>query len=378
MKKIRARDISLRDLKACFSMHGFIAGPHHFVDLWARDSLFATFGSTAIRKFTWTKTTISTFLRFQRRDGLVPYRVMRSRSTIGKYLGKPTYRSKPIANYYSHQSGFIVPDGGLLVVIATALYIDRSRDKGFLKKNYSSLMRAMAWYEKRNKGGLIWEGFLCEWADAILKIGHTLYTNVLYAKALLDMSHMAKVLGHSQDYVTYKKRYIEVLKLLHKTLWNGSYFSDWYDYKRQDYFTSHANFLAIHFGLVGRESALKILAYAKKHTVSSFTVETNYPAYPFWRIPIIQFIAGVRDYHNRGCMWLQPGVFYALSLWKLGKHAEARTFFRNLADHIVKYNLAYEVYEKNGTPVRRLFYRSEGPFAWSAGIFLFAQNIIKS
>ena len=42
-------------------------------------------------------------------------------------------------------------------------------------------------------------------------------------------------------------------------LWNGAYFSDWYDYKRHDYFPSRENFLAIMFDLVDKEKANMIL-----------------------------------------------------------------------------------------------------------------------
>jgi glycogen debranching enzyme len=376
MNTVSATKLANDALRLCATDIGFVAGPHHFVDLWARDSLFATFGSTAIGKYAWTKKTIETFLRFQRKDGLIPYRVMRSRSTIRKYFGKPTYISKPVANFHSHQSGFIVPDGGLLTIIATALYSDASKDQVFLKKHYASLALAMAWYEKRNSGGLIKEGFLCEWADAVLKIGSTLYTNVLYVKALEDMSRIAKTLGFQKESVVYKKRYEDVLALVRKTLWNGTYFSDWFDYKRQDYFSSHANFLAIFFGLIDQKESLEILDYAKQHTVSTFTVETNHPRYPFWRIPLVQFLAGVRDYHNRGCMWLQPGIWYTMCLWKTGKKAEARTFLSRIAAQITKHEMVYEVYEKSGDPVKRRIYRSEGPFAWSAGLFLYACNKI--
>ncbi|MBI5619870.1 hypothetical protein HY950_02825, partial [Candidatus Gottesmanbacteria bacterium] len=60
-------------LKRCASPVGISAGAHHFVDLWARDSLFATFGAPV----DIAETTIETFLKYQRSDGLVPYRIFR-------------------------------------------------------------------------------------------------------------------------------------------------------------------------------------------------------------------------------------------------------------------------------------------------------------
>ena len=118
-----------------------------------------------------------------------------------------------------------------------------------------------------------------------------------------------------------------------------------------------------------------MLDFAKKHSFANFTIETNYPRYPFWRTGPFQFLVGMADYHNRGCLWLQPGITYAISLWKVGQKKEAKEFLERIAKHIVKYNGVYEVYEKDGTPVKRLFYQSEHPFAWSAGLFLYAFNM---
>src|SRR3989344_6785637 len=86
-----AESIARRDLLRCLTSEGIIAGTHHFVDLWARDGLFACLGALEVGEYTAVKTTIESFLAHQRRDGLIPYRVLRSRSTIGKYLGKPAY-----------------------------------------------------------------------------------------------------------------------------------------------------------------------------------------------------------------------------------------------------------------------------------------------
>ena len=124
-----------QDLKQCITSQGIIAGTHHFVDLWARDSLFATFGSDALP----AKTTIETFLRFQRDDGLIPYRVMRSKTTIAKYFGKPTLLDEPVAQYRSRQSGGLVLDGGLMTVIAAYEYARRSGRSKFLQIHQTQL-----------------------------------------------------------------------------------------------------------------------------------------------------------------------------------------------------------------------------------------------
>lgn len=183
----RAYGIAYNNLLACETSIGLAAGAHHFVDLWARDSLFATFGLVEKKDLPTAKTTIETFLNFQRKDGLIPYRILRSSTNIAKYFGKPSYLTSPKADFRSHQSGGLVLDGGLMTVIAAAEYVRRTGDKQFLRKNKPQLLRAMNWYRKQFEENLLSEWFLCEWADSVLKVGKTLYTNILYWRVLGDL-----------------------------------------------------------------------------------------------------------------------------------------------------------------------------------------------
>jgi hypothetical protein len=56
--------------------------------------------------------------------------------------------------------------------------------------------------------------------------------------------------------------------------------------------------------------------------------------------------------------------------------SEARMVLNDIAKKVIEYNGICEIYEKNGSPVQRRFYRSEGPFAWSAGLYLWANELI--
>ncbi len=344
-------------LNACASPDGFVAGAHHFVDLWARDSLFATLGANVVGMSRISEKTIETFLHFQRADGLVPFLIRRSKLTIGKYFGHPTYLTSPKAQFRSSQSGGIVPDGGLMTVIAAHALGDRK----FFQKHERQLQQAIAWYERRFGDSLISEWFQCEWADAIMKRGNTLYTNVLYWKALGDIGDTEK-----QNWIG---------SCIQRELWNGEYFSDWKSVFRHDYFTSYANMLAVVWGLATPAEAQSILSYAKCYCWNTFTLETNYPKYPAWRIPIQNYLVGMADYHNRGCLWLQPGILYAVALKKSGRAKEARRVLKKISEKIVEYNGVHEVYEKDGSPARRFFYRAEEPFAWSAALYIWAHSI---
>jgi glycogen debranching enzyme len=368
--------LAKRALIACNSPLGFIAGTHHFVDLWARDGLFATLGANKYGLSAASKKTIETFLSFQRADGLVPYLILRSRMTIGKYFNRHSFYQTPIARFRSNQSGGIVPDGGLLAVIAATDYVRTKSDRVFARKQYGSLVRAFAWYPRKFGNGLIREWFLCEWADAVLKVGCTLYTNMLYWKAAQEMMYLARLLKRSDDVIYYESIANRLYEVIQKKFWNGLFFADWIDYARHDYIATHANMMAIVWGLATKQQAHIILTYARTYCWNGWTLESNYPRYEWWRIPLLQRVAGMADYHNRGCMWLQPGIWYAMALHSVKQSALAKEVMDVIAKKIVDAGEVYEVFEKNGLPVARRLYRSEGPFAWTAGLFLKAAHTI--
>jgi uncharacterized protein (DUF608 family) len=157
------------------------------------------------------------------------------------------------------------------------------------------------------------------------------------------MVFLSKKIGETD--ISEKFSYIAetVFKTFHKEFWNGTYFVDWIDWKKQEYFASHPNFLALIYGLSTKDEASSILNFAKLHCLNTFTLHNVFPAYPFWRIPLIQTIGGIPQYHNRGILWLQPGITYALALHVVGKNAEAKNFMLQISDHIVKYQTVYEV-----------------------------------
>lgn len=378
MKYVKNRPYALaRDaLSACVTREGFAAGAHHFVDLWARDSLFATFGANAAGLAHVSKKTIETFLRFQRRDGLVPYLILRSRHTVGKYFNRHRYYRTPVPQFRSHMSFGIVPDGNAMVIIAAWEYAKQSGDVRFLNARYSRLADAFSWYERRSFGGLMREWFQCEWADALLKSGNTLYTNVLYFRAAADLALIAGKLGKQSDAARFSARAGEIKNLINAKLWTGEFFADWKDWKRQDYLAVHPNMLAIIFGLATKKQAASMLAAVKTHAWNGWTMENSVPNYPIWRVPLFHIAVGMRDYHN-GLIWLQPGLLYAIALSMYGKRKEAQSVLSGIARKIAESGGAHEVYERTGTPVRRWVYRSEHPFAWSAGLFLWASHILR-
>lgn len=375
-RKNTAYRIAVADLSSCITPLGFTAGAHHFVDLWARDSLFAALGANVAGMASESKKTIETFLRFQRPDGLVPYLVLRSKHSPGKYFNRHRYYKEPVAHFRSHMSLGVVPDGGVMTIIAARAYIELTRDKRFLMRHYEAFVRAFMWYGGRLRHGLIREWFQCEWADALLKSGNTMYTNVLYYKAAVDLSWLAKRAGKPADADFFAKRAEEIRELLNTHLWTGSYYADWKDWKRRDYLAVHPNMLAVIFGLADKKRTASILKAAKESAWNGWTMENSWPKYPVWRVPFFHSIIGMGDYHN-GLIWLQPGILYALALHTAGKKREAKSVLSGIEEKIISSGGVHEVYERTGEPVKRLVYRSEQPFAWSSGLFIWVSHILR-
>jgi len=267
----RATEIAFQTILDCHVEGlGLKAGGHHFVDIWARDELLALPGVVRSGQTEIGKEAILALLRYQRSDGLIPFRIQRSASSYSKYQGRPTYFETPKANFRSRMNWGVgcVLDGGLLATIASAELFRITRDEDFVQSVRQPLNRSLSWYTSHFGDRLITEWPYSEYADATAKFGRVLYTNVLYARALFDQSFLTKEVSllHHADLIREK---------INQTFWNGAFFSDWHDYKRQDYFATHANLLAVILDIADQQQAEKILSYAKEYCFADFTLETN-------------------------------------------------------------------------------------------------------
>jgi len=358
-------EIASNSLADCATEIGYTAGKHHFVDLWARDSLFACLGDLTSSA---TKNTIATFFRCQRKDGLIPYRIRRSSLSIKKYFGKPDFLKKPIADFRSFQSGGTVLDGGVMLLFLLGEYVKETGDTALSEKYYTQTELLISFYFNKFGTELLSEWSLCEWADAVMKMGKVLYTNVMYVLALRAFLQIQQRLGKVDELFETKHKVIE--ETFEKEFWNGSYYADWIDYKRQDYLASFPNLLAVYFDVASKEQSELIFSEVTNKCRKELGILSNYPRYPFWRIPLQNLLLGLADYHN-GIFWWQPWTFYVLAAYRLNKTTIYKTELTKIAATVSKYDLIYENYEKDWNFVNRRFYKAEGPFAWSSGLILY-------
>jgi hypothetical protein len=369
-------NIAQDSLNSCLTPLGYSAGNHHFVDIWARDAFFASLGDLTGNG---CLSTLKTFKSFQRNDGLIPYRVRRSSLNLMKYFGNPTMLKQPIADFRSFQSGRTVYDGGILYILIFSLRVLESGNSEEVLYFANSISKAFRYYKNRFGNGLIKEGFQSEWVDQVLKSGNVLYTNVIYLAALKNLIEVVKRFPDEFkeiDIEVLKTTYESLLDELNRKLWNGKYFSDFYNFKRQDYLASFPNLLAIIFGIARPNQTESILESVEKYNVKELGVTSNYPKYPWYLIPIQNYVLGLRDYHN-GLFWLQPWLAYIYVLKQIGKVESARKEMEKLSGIILRDKVVSENYDISWVPTSRRMYKSEAPFAWNSGMILWVLKMLK-
>lgn len=361
-------NLAASELRSCYTNKGIIGGTHHFTDYWARDGYFASLGSLTIGDNEIVETMLQTFYNYQRRDGLIPYRIMRGPVTPFKYMGKPAFYKSPRPDYKLRGVGSEIFDGTTLTLLLTAKL---GLNKWAKAKNYiTQIKKALLYLSSHEKNGLLLDGILTEWNDTALKCGNLLYSNVIYYHMYSLLSEWTKVFDatwHSE----LKLKKDSVYNAIHNKLWNNKYFADWYDYKRQDYFYSFGNCLAIVWNLANKKESELILKQCEKVKIR-FTLETNSPKYPWWRIDPLLRLIGMGDYQNKTLLWWQPITAYIAALKKAKKVKEANKAINLIIRKISSDRSIYECYERTGKPVKRLFYSSENPFAWGSGMLLWA------
>lgn len=294
-----ALGIAKTELRKCYTNDGIIAGTHHFTDHWARDGYFACFGAISIGDIEIVKKQIELFYKFQRSDGLIPYRIMRGPVDVKKYLGKPKFYKNLKPTYRLRGVGCEVLDGTILTILFTAILAKKNLED--FKIDKQKIIKSLNYLIRREKHGLLYDGVMAEWNDTALKYGNLLYSNIIYWYMYKNLSEWAER-SDINWYNELSAKTDEVASNIRKRLWNGSFFADWHDYKRQDYFYPFGNCLAIAWGFTTKDESEFIFSECKKVGVL-FTLETNSPKYPFPRIDPLQILAGMGDYQNKSMLW---------------------------------------------------------------------------
>ncbi len=367
----KAYEIAKKDLRSCYFKNGILAGLKHFDDYWARDSFFASLGSTYLKDFDIVKKNLTLYLSYQKKDGQLPRKLERT-NTFLKYIFKLKIQ-KPIKPIYKGPLNLSkTTDQNSLFIISLLNYIKDSKDIKFLENNFEKIKKAIDWYETTTKDYLINEGYFSGWEDSTFKKGKLIYTNVLYCKALDDFIEMLKLLKKDSSY--YKKLKLKVKNKLNELFWNKDYYLAWIDNKKHKEFLADGNLLAIIYEVADKSQGKKILNYMKKINMNKSLLNNVYPKYIF-RLSPTRYLSFTLGYHTK-YEWIWLSCLNVLAKLKLGMKKEAKKDLELIAKKIIEYNNVYEVYYK-GRPVNKLLFRSEVPFAWSSGMFVYVSKFYK-
>ncbi len=358
------------------------AGYRNFRESWARDFSFAAYGLMSLNEFKVVKETLEAFLDHQTPEGQLPIK-LHSFDMVTRFmhslLGREQSTEIPMRPKYISGHGTLSLDGQCLMVIAAIHYSFRADDHEFLRTHWDSLAKAIEWTEEtalENVDGLLTQGAFADWADSIALSGHALYTNVIYWKALQEMSEAATHFELQDQTALYAQKAQRVGKAIQDHLWRPSlgYFaaSDSFDQ-----LTSSGNLLAIAWGLATVEQANTIVdALIVTGMAGPVPTKVAYPPFPRHLIALENRLAGVANYHTDAA-WLWIGAWHVIALARAGRTDEAHGILSRIADIIVRDQQVHEVYGPDGKPLSSFWYHSESPLTWNAGMVVYAYYVLE-
>ena len=371
----RAYRIAVRDLRACYNPDGIVAGRLHFNAYWARDGFWALFGALALGDYDQARAHLDLFIRYQMRSGELPVRIEFLGHTFGGYH---TRRLMPRALY---RAGSIFPhpiDPTALYIIAAREYFRHTHDMEFTSRFNAAMTGASRWLMQhdRDGDGIIENGYLAGWMDSILKKDKVFYLNLLYYEGLRCCETLKTELQMTADAAQFRRAANLLYDRFQTEFWNGEYFTDWIRGSRSGGFSSDGNVLAILFGVATPEQAQKIMRFIAEHDLDGTTpLRTCYPVYPLWQVFPFYFLAGIPDYH-RTMIWPWLGTLHAVNKFRLGDQRAALADLSRFGAWYVRDNAVSEVYDQQGRPIARRFFYAEVPFAWNAGLYVYAVHAV--
>jgi glycogen debranching enzyme len=359
------------------------AGYRNFRESWGRDFGFASYGLIALQEFQTIKDTLEAFFSYQTPEGRLPVK-LHSLSVLNRFIHSILNREQsiegPLRPKYIAGHGTVSLDGQGLLIIAAVNYIRLSQDHEFAQAMWGGLKRGVDWltgFVMDPNEGLLRQSAFSDWADTIARSGRILYTNVIYWKALSEMANLASQLGHSAEETELTRRKSRVEHAIQTRFWSHDlgYFitgDTWVN------LSSAGNLLAIAWGLASEDQSNSILDVMRSVGMAEpVPTRVVYPAYQRKYISIENRLAGLADYHTEAA-WLWIGAWHTIALARANRLEEANQLLCRISEIIIRDQQVHEVYDVHGKPISRLWYKSESPLTWSAGMVVYAfQNIQK-
>ena len=359
------------------------AGYRNFRESWARDFGFAAFGLLTLEEFDTVKETLEAFFWHQTTKGQLPVKLY-SMTVMTRFLhsllGREQSTEVQLKPKYVSAHGADSFDGQALLVIAALTYAQQAENRSFLQGHWKQLGLAMQWLKKNGRGSdspLLSQGAYADWADSVARRGNVLYTNVIYWKALSMMSLAAASLDGTDKAAEYATEAEAVSLAIQTEFWRPDlgYFITSH---RLEQLSSAGNLLAIAWGLAApdqAESILKVMDEAKM--AEPIPTRVAYPSYPASVIAIENLLGGLGNYHTEAA-WLWIGAWHVIALANSGHLDRAREMLGRITGVIVRDRQVNEVHGPDGEPLSSIWYKSESPLTWNAGMLVYAYNVLET
>lgn len=358
------------------------AGYRNFRESWARDFGFASYGLLALEEFDTVKETLEAFLWHQTAVGQLPVK-LHSISVVTRFFYSFFDREQPtelkLKPKYISGHGAPSLDGQALLIIAACNYAQGTGDFEFLQRHWTELKAAVQWLKLHSKGHdeLLSQGAYADWADSIARKGNILYTNVVYWKALFAMGEAATVLGLEEDALLYVKAAESLSQKIQEVFWRSDlgYFVTNH---RLDQLSSDGNLLAIAWGLASSSQADSILNVMDEAGMSDpVPTRVVHPPYPRNMVSAENKLGSLGNYHTTAS-WLWLGAWHAIALARSNYLERAQKIIERITKVIVRDRQVNEVHGPDGSPLQSIWYKSESPLIWNAGMILHAFKTLET
>ena len=375
--------IQARHLTNYISKEILHAGYRNFRESWARDFGFAAYGLLALELYDPVRETLEAFFWHQTEEGQLPVK-LHSIHVVTRFLYSFFSREQPMETMLKpkYVSGHGAPslDGQGMLIIAALTYIQKTEDITFLQTHWQQLQLAIKWLEsycKDPEAVLLHQGAYADWADSIARRGRILYTNVIYWKALSEMSSAAATQDLKEEAAYYYAEAENVSRAINAQLWRPDlgYFvtSD-----GLDQLSSDGNLLAIAWGLARAEQAESILKFMEEARMAEpVPTRVVYPSYPVELVALENLLGRLPNYHT-DASWLWIGAWHVIALVRTGRVDKAHQLVARITEVILREKQVNEVHGPNGQPLSSIWYKSESPLSWNAGMIIYALKIFGS
>ena len=368
----RIAELALKTLRACEAEHSVVAGRRHFTQYWLRDACFAHWGHLALGEHRVVEKALTLFTSGVN-GGHLPLRYG------DKFMAFPlAYDALTRFRRFNDREPWLIPRYGddkgwsevidstpLLVILAGLNALSGGR-----VKDYEALDRAMKNHAERERFGMLVQRPYADWCDSVKRRGYVTYTNALYYAALRVMSLLAPDNSRREHYAN---RAGEVRDLMNERLWARSHYIEFLDEalipRRVDNFSVESNFLCVLFGIADAHQTTLVFSSFDRHPeLIDYIGRRVTPRYPKHVVSRRMRLLGMGDYHDR-LQWIWTTGLVLLADRQCNGSSRTPLIIERLERLLEGSEWISEVY-LNDTPFRTPIYKSEEPFAWSAGMIL--------